>query len=38
MLVEFDFSKSTKSINEWNDFEKKYFFLNAKTINILFYT
>ena len=35
-IIEFGFQTIYKPINEWNDFEKKSFYLNAK-MNALFY-
>ena len=37
-IVELGFQTPSKPMNEWNDFEKKLFSLNAKAMNILFYT
>ncbi len=35
-IVESDFKKSSKPMNEWNDLEKKTFSFNAKVMNALF--
>ena len=37
-IVENGFQLPSKPINEWSDLEKKYFSLNAKAMNALFYT
>ena len=35
-IIENGFQKSSLSMNEWNDLEKKTFSLNAKAMNTLF--
>ena len=36
-IIENGFQKSSLPVNDWNDLEKKTFYLNAKVMNALFY-